>query len=423
MPIWQRLALFAVIFGPLLFWILRPGDVASPPGYTFVAGDAPASGRLVAQQPGNSASSLLIQAVRDVAPFFDAPLDVAGGFRDQGDRVAQAFFLGSVKNAPVAGVVVVTVADGSGAIDFAFGPPPSIDATIRSMSLPAAVAPGTESGARGTPATQATGWQTYSYPDGSGQVLLPAGWQITVAQRGLVGATGPHGMLHKGLEVEVMSTAHAQMLQGMGSPAPSMAVVADPVDPVSAMVAILPQVGRINGRTWQVTNVRQAVPYPVQYPLSHAAFVDLDEIEGDLQLRCLASVILAAPQGGGIWIYAQSQVCDRPQTFAQNLPVLLQIWGSAETSPQEFRRRFEGVLQSMGEIGEILDAGRQSSTVNLDRGHEAQIEALRGTRVIQDLSTGERFDANLAYADQIVEALNAQPGSPGYAAIPRADLR
>jgi hypothetical protein len=179
-------------------------------------------------------------------------------------------------------------------------------------------------------------------------------------------------------------------------------------------------VGRLNGRNWQVVGTRQSTVYPVQYPLTQGAFVDVDEVEGDTHLRCLASVNLSAPPGSGIWLYAQSQVCDRPETFLDNLPVLMQVWGSAETSPAEFQRRYAGILGAMAEIGDILAAGRASAGANVERGAAATIEALRGTRLVEEIATGRDFDVELADVSELVAALNAMPGSPGYVEIPLA---
>lgn len=420
MPKWQQ-ALIGTALGAIGIFILsRFEGPTAPEGYTLVRGDAPRSGRLFGERPAASASEVLALAIRELAPFFDQSLEVVAAARDQRDGIAEALFRARLDGDVVAGAVLATADHGRGLVNLAYGEPQQLQRTLSSllaspMAKDAASAPAPA-------AIDTSRWQVHRYPDGSGRLSLPDGWQITVAQRGLVGAVGPQGRLHKGLEVEVVSTAHARMLMNMGSSPNGIGIVADSDNPVNAMISVLPQIGRLNNKLWQVTNVRSVAPYPVQYPLTAAAFVDVEEIEGTEPLRCLASVILSNPQSSGIWLYAQSQVCDRPQTFAANLPVLLAIWGSAETSPAEFQRRYGSILIAIPQIGEIVAGGQTSAAANLERGGAASVEALRGTRILQELGTGQQFDVNLADAGELARALNAMPGSPGYVEIPRAQL-
>lgn len=420
LPVWQRVVLGVGVVGATFFAVYSSGPTV-PKGYHLTTVAETGGGRLVAEHSAVSAEKLLRQSLEDVASFFDGAPNVAAAFRDRRDSLAQALFQARLDKDPVAGAVLATTRDGRGIVQVIYGPPKALGRTIELMVAPNTTRANTPAAAARPPTAPTSNWQTHRYPDGSGQLSLPEGWRITVGQRGLVGAVGPHGMLHKGLEVEVRSIADARMMQGMGMPVQGLGVVADPVNPASAMAAILPQVGQYNGREWRVANVRAVAPYPVQYPLTQAAFIDADEVESGQYLRCLVSAIISNPQGGGMWIYAQSQVCDRPETFLANLPVLLQIWGSAETSPAEFQRRYGSILRTMTEIGDIVAGGQAVASRNTERGMAWLAESLRGTRVIQELGTGREFDANLADSHELARALTALPGSPGYVAIPLAE--
>jgi hypothetical protein len=123
----------------------------------------------------------------------------------------------------------------------------------------------------------------------------------------------------------------------------------------------------------------------------------------------------------GSWVLYTTYVASRSEAFAQNLPVLVRIWGSARTSQRVIHERIEDAMRNFREAGEIWRRATQNRERSLERSHANWIEAIRGTRTILDTRTGDRTDVDLGYARDIVRKLNE--GEPGrYREVPLREL-
>jgi hypothetical protein len=387
-----------------------------PPGYDLLT-DARVSGALlVNSRPGSGgAIALMQQSLSEVRPFF-GQLSLLGALGDKKDQRLEFLFTATVRGSMVQGLGVATTEPGRGTVGYAFDSPQAI-----AQTLPALLG---LAGSGGQDPTRGLNWQVRSFPDGSGQIELPDGWQITFAQKGMVSAAGPQGEIERGVASQVMSRAGAARLGAMARQLPMP--VLDPTDPVSALAgvwaygaAVSSQAGRPVPR---ITQVREATQVGIPMPgLSQAAYVDFEFERGGGIYRTLALAIIGAMGPDGQWLFYQTYVAAPSRSFAQNLPVLVKIWNSALTARHVVQERLDNALANLKQAGEIWRQATQARQRSLERSHADWTEAIRGTRTILDTRTGDRANVDLNYARDIVRTLNE--GEPDrYREVPLREL-
>jgi hypothetical protein len=390
-----------------------------PNGYQLRTDPGGTAMLLVVQRYENSATDAVARGLAEVAVGFDGRPIPLGGFRDAQDQRAEVGFRATLRRVPVSGIGFATLVGGVATIGFAFDGLQAAPASmVRLLQQVGYIGTGAE----------ALNWRVAQYPDGSGQMQLPDGWQITGAFKGMVEATGPHGSVALRFHLpEVYTRATVAQMQSMGIPTLAVQFMADPTDPVSAMVALEPQIDahvrKFGGSGWPRTlRVVEVAPIPVSHPLAQAGLIDHEAQGGGIRGRCLSYVILSAVFSMGAWGYQHSFACSPVQSFAQNLPVLLQIWGSAQTAGHVIQEYWDNALNNLREAGEIRRQAQLGHSQTMARVHADRIEVIRGSRLVEDTATGQRVDANLAYVRDIVQGLNTREGWNRYREIPARDL-
>jgi len=394
-----------------------------PPGYRLLTDPQVSGGVLVAQKPGHAATAVLGQALGEVTPFFDRRPVVFSAFADMQNQRAEAGFQGTIQRAPVHGVAFVRVIAGLATVGLAFDSPQTVVRTLpRLMQLAAPLV-----GPSGQDPTSALNWHIAPFPDGSGQMELPDGWRYTFAQKGMVAAMGPQGIIERAVATRVMSRAGAAKVAAMYPTLPWPGPVLDPTDPVSAFVEYRNQtaagMARRSGQPPdRLLRVIEALPVALQAPgLAQAAYIDYEVQTPEGVWRGLTLVILGSIMSDGSWLFYHTYVSSPAHSFAQNLPVLVRIWNSALTAQHVIQERLDNALNSLREAGEIWRQTTQNRQQAEQRMADNWTEAFRGTRVIEDTRTGTRADVPLGYSAEIVDRLNRQ--SPGrYREIPLREL-
>ena len=406
-----------------LLWCLSILDGAfaqqSPSqGYQLITNPQVSGGVLIAQRPTQrTATELLIQGFDEARSFFDARPWALASYQDQRRKEdAGAWFEGRIQRTIVSGLAFAGVARGKGTIAFAFDSPQTIGQTLpRLLELV---------GPAGQDPTRGLNWRVTPFPDGSGQIELPDGWQITYAQKGMVAATGPQGEIERGVATPVMSRAGAARLGAMAQQLPMP--VLDPIDAVSALRGVWAylataawQAGRPAPR---MTQVREAAQVRMPMPgLSQAAYVDFEYERGGGIHRALALAIVGAMGPDGQWLFYQTYVSAPSDAFVRDLPVLVRIWDSALTAQHVIQERLEHALANLRQAGDIWQQTMRGRDVSLQRMHDNWTEGFRGSGFILNSGTGERRVVSLADRKEIVERLNQrEPGR--YRELPLSEL-
>ena len=386
-----------------------------PPGYQLLTSPEVTGGHLVTQRPGTgSAASLLMQSFEEVQVFFQYGPEFIGGFSDVEDRRAEAFFRAGLNGATIGGIAYAIVGGGTGYTGFVFDTPQTIRHTLpRLMQL---------SGVTGrAAAAPSLNWRDTPFPDGSGWMKLPEGWVITFAQKGMASAEGPHGIIERGVWVPVYTRAAAAQLPRIGG-MPLPGPVFDPTDPVTALQehnAYLNAVNQQKGIAPRILiRLVEASPAPPVSGYSQAAYIDYEYEAAGRRYRSIQYVMLGNVSAAGSWIFYTTYVASPSETFQQNLPILLEIWGSSRTAQHVLQERIDNAIQSLKEAGEICRQASGNRERAQQRIHDKWTEVIRGTRIVEDSLTGERRDANLAWSVDIVRKMNEAEGYDRFRELP-----
>lgn len=390
-----------------------------PPGYQFVSGAPQVSGGLLlARLPrAGSAVQALNDALRDTARFFDSRPLVVAGIADARGQEAEAAFRVSKGNVRLVGVAFAVIDGGMATVALAFDTPNTFP-----QSFPRLLQIAGLSGGSGSPCPPpARNWRTVPYFDGSGQMALPEGWQLTAAHQGVARAEGPQGIVESGITFSAISRAGAAQRAQFGLP--TLVVVADPTDIPSALIGVWTAVVR-QGMIppFRIRRVIETLPVPSQGTIPmQAGFVHYEIEHEGMVKRVLALVHMAALDADGQWVYFESHIIAPLSCFGQNLPTLFQIWTSAQVSPQEFQRRLDAAMSSLHEAHEMHWQGMRNRSKREDDMRAAWREQHIGVRVVEDTRTGTQSTVEHGHSTELVRRLNEQ--EPGrYREIPLREL-
>jgi hypothetical protein len=390
-----------------------------PPGFQFFSGAPHVSGGLLlARLPrASSAVRSLNDGFRDTARFFDGRPQVVAGFADTRDQQAEAAFRVSKDNVRLVGAAFAVIEGGTATVALAFD-----TANTFPQSFPRLLQIAGLSGGSGSPCPPpGQKWRTVPYFDGSGQMALPEGWQLTAAHQGVARAEGPQGIVESGITFSAISRAGAAQRAQFGLP--TLVLVVDPTDVPSALIGVWTSVVR-QGMVppFRIRRIIESVPVPRQGTIPmQAAFVHYEiEHEGVLH-RVLALVHMAAIDADGQWLYFESHVIAPASCFGQNLPTLFQIWASAQVSPQEFQRRLNAAMNSLNEAHEMHWQGMRNRSRREDDMFAAWREQHIGIRAVEDARTGTHTTVDHGHSTELVRRLNErEPGR--YREIPLREL-
>jgi len=346
--------------------------------------------------------------------FFEWGPEAVGGFRDAGDQRAEVLFRAGLQGSPVGGIGYAFVGGGTGYTGFAFDSPQTIRRALpQLMQL--------SGSAGGASAPPALNWRDTPFPDGSGWMRLPDGWAITFAQKGMASAQGPHGVIERGVWTPVYTRAAAAQLPGIGG-MPFPGPVFDPIDPVSAVQEHMSYLNMVNQQQGapmrRILRLVEAAPAPPVPGYSQAAYIDYEYEMSGRRYRCIQYVLLGNVSAAGSWVFYTTYVASPSETFSQNLPILLEIWGSSRTAQHVIQERIENAMQSLREAGEIYRQATGNRESAQQRMHDKWTEVIRGTRILEDSLTGDRRSVDLAWSTDIVRKLNQFEGYDRYREIP-----
>ena len=409
--------------GFLAFVLVSIWAVASPAtaqqpaaqGYQLLTDPQVSGGHLIATRPGTgSATALLAQALKEVVGFFDGRPQAVGGARDTADQRAEVVFRAMLRGSPVGGIGYAIVGGGTGTAGFVFDSPQTIRQSLpRLMQL--------AGGGAGPAPAPALNWREQPYPDGSGSMRLPEGWAISMSHKGMAAAKGPHGWVESGIWGPVLTRAAAAQVSA-ALRAPITIPVIDPTDPVTVLQANTAYLNTSNQARGvpprNILRIIETAPAPLVPGYAQAAYIDYEmEISG-MRYRSIQYMLLGNINADGTWILYNPYVASASESFAQNLPVLLEIWASARTAQHVIQERLDNAMRSLREAGEIYRQTVQNRERSQQRMNDKWTEVFRGTRIVEDTLTGERRDVDLTWSRDVVRWLNQAEGTDRYREIP-----
>jgi hypothetical protein len=437
-----------------------------PPGYTLV--NATPSGKAMATEKAGPANvrDALEAGLDDLDDYFDDDYKVTNSVEDQRThRAGMATFNAQYQGKPVKGMVMAQLRDKGASLLIVFaqnsispaewaqltgaannaaaGNPPVAQARQASGQTPSS--PGQPAqGAPATPAAAEVALQTYSFPDGTGTVGLAPGWSTTAqsCQRGFQ-ITGPNNQrvtVGLTLTVNTPNSQAAQLARQFPMPN-SPLLIANFGEPAEVLEAIIPQLSamqeRSGGPAVRIDNVKTIKEMQPLSPNGKNSVLTygVTHFENGRQqhYQALANVALA-PLSNEAFMFWTIEVSAPDATAEQDRPVMMAMVNSWKVNNEALQRNtnqaradskaaFEAGQAAHRDRVAAFDnylAGQNDKSVRQARSVDDFVETIRGTRDVQDTSTGRMAPADLGSVDHIVDTLNRN--DPGrYIQVPLRD--
>ena len=274
-------------------------------------------------------------------------------------------------------------------------------------------------------------WHVASIPDGSGQLRVPDGWQVTGGQKGMVDVTGPHGSsANLGTWAPIMTPAAVQ-----GMPITPQMVVAPYCSPEDALEQVVPRMmAAVAAQGFAVPTLQNVKVLEKQaldwFTAPGTAGGDAKLIfwqadctlAGQTAKAYSLSLIYTAPIDMTQWLYYSSSVTAPAEHFAEDLPLLLGIWQSWKVDDRVFAERLQNAANSMRQVGEIIRSTTDNRTRAQEHANAAWDHVIRGDWPVEDTQTGRRADVDNMDLNLVVENLNREAGYARYREVPFNEL-
>ena len=391
---------------------------------------------LMKREPDDApaAKPLLRNALQQFARYFDGTPQLLNAIGDDLGSELQALFSARLNGVPVEGMAMVVRANGQAVTALAYDEvedfPKTLPGMLRTLA-PSLPKPPPAAGRQTVPLQQTT------LPDGSGSIGLPPGWLISSADKGMVDAAGTDGcMLSLGIHGPVYTPQEAasmvQSLNAMGLPGNAAHIMIVPyTDPASAFSRYWEQspviTSQFIGKPLPAQRVQRIVEQlPRPWPGGQAAMIDAEWLLGDgdaaVPYRSIA-LFGMQPTYGGTWTAYLSIVSSPADSFARNIPTLIEIWNSWRVSGKVHEERIKQAMDDMREVNRIIDQVHTRRQASFDAVQADWTEYIRGTTTIADPQLGELHEVPLYDVERLVDGLNQAAGYERYQHIPLRELQ
>lgn len=351
-----------------------------------------------------SATDQIRDLFGQMAEFFDHRPVAGAAVRDKQDLQAQATFTATVGGKPIRGIAMASVHDGWTRVGLAFDQADRAPETIDALALE--LVDQVRRDAQQT--ADRIVLREHQFPDRSGTVGLPEGWQIAFASKGAVDITGPQG---QSLSLGVASQVLIPKGTVVGpTPGPvGMLLVAPMAKPAEALEAMVPQINSI------ARQVNRAVPTvrfgkvieqaPVEFPGGKGAFVHYMVFVDDVPHDAL-SLIGVSPLTPDSWMFYQSTATAPSRRFTQDLPLMVRIWQTWQIDQRTLDERMEKARDALDEITEIIESSHRFREQVFDNIHTKWSSHFRGegdlSSLVKSANVANGFDCwELIRADRL----------------------
>jgi hypothetical protein len=268
----------------------------------------------------------------------------------------------------------------------ALGPPassssPSGSSSGSASSLPAPTAP-------------AAPLQTYRFPDGTGSIGLPAGWNVTFAQKADILAKGPSGeSLRFGLNVPIAdprdprSSALGPMRNGTG-PGNFLAIPFG-LDAATSFKAFTDQLAIKNRKPPNALNIGKIQ----QVPTTDGGRIflisgDVDTHDGQGPVLFISRVIMSAQMALGSWSMTIYQVDVPKQLYPQEANTIAHIYSSYNVNVGAMLGIIHEEMREVEQITNNFIDWSNKQMESSDRSTAGFSDFLRENTVLRDTETG-----------------------------------
>jgi hypothetical protein len=279
----------------------------------------------------------------------------------------------------------------------ALGPPSSSAQSASASSLPAPTAP-------------AAPLQTYRFPDGTGSIGLPAGWNVAFAQKADILAKGPKGeVLRFGLNVPIVdprdprSSALGSIRNGTG-PGNFLAIPFG-IDGATAFKEFSAQMAIKNRKPPNTLNIGTVQQVPTTGG-GRIFFIsgDVDTHDGQGPVTFICQVVMSAQMSLGSWSMTIYQVNIPKQLYPQEANTIAHIYPSYNVNEGLMLGIIKTEIDETNRITENFINWSNKLTENSDRSTAGFSDFLREQTVIRSTETGKHYRADDPAAQWLIDS-------------------
>jgi hypothetical protein len=358
-------------------------------------------------------------------------------FQDRSGQALAAFFNVTAQNRSgqrISGLVMVSVPQGgqpSAAIitDDAQRFPQTVNSLLQRLSTIWNSNPGPSKASASTPGGAAAHLSEVTFPDNSGSIGLPSGWNLASARMGAMEADGPNGeKLIFGVYIPVMDPnnpqARAMMnmeTQGGRVPLPGL-YVAIPygTDPGRALTMMAAQLAQKQRRPAPTITISKITDGQAQRPaIAKIIQADVDAHDGKGLMALSVQLVILPPFGAaGNWGMSVYQASVPKPLFEQEAPTLLAIAKSYKVNSHVVQGEVQQQIALSNEYTKAVLARARSSQAAFDqklahdranadardKSFQAFDNVLLDQSVVQDTYRNARGTISNDYADALVKS-------------------
>jgi hypothetical protein len=265
------------------------------------------------------------------------------------------------------------------------------------------------------------------FPDGTGSIALPAGWQMQNAQKGDVTVAGPHGeKLRFGWTIAVIDPTNPQsralMGNSRGAAPPNFVAIPHSADPATAFKAAFTQLAQKAHKQPPVIDIAKVQDIAMQGGANEFMFGDIDFNDGLGKQYLVAQMINTPVLAVGTWQMTLYVMYGPQQVMGQEASTIAEIFPNYSRNTQMVNVIVnQQIQQSIAITNQALNTVAQY-TDSSDRMTAGMSNMLRDQTVVVDTQTGGHATTSDGLAGALINANpnRFQPVSPsGY--IPGID--
>ena len=394
----------------------------------------PGGGRIVfgpigSQLTPRAAMAAILQRVHT---FFGDRPQLGKPVQSPNGEILAVFFTAIAKNQdgrPVAGLAIVSAPQGGldrAAVltDYAERFPSTVNsmfALLKQQMLRAQPAPPNAASPAANPQSSAQPVSTgpapaaprlipTQFPDGTGVIGLPSGWNLVGAKLGDVLAKGPRGeTIRFGMTVAVIDPTNPQSRTLMGPNNRGVApgnFVAIPygTDPASAYKSAMTQLAQKNRKPAPAVNIANVQDIPMQGGKNYFLYGDIDLQDGQGKQSLVLQMINTTPLTMGTWQMTLYQALAPPQVMADDRSTIAAIFPSYSRDNRRVNSMVNDQIRQGIEQANQFSASIQSQVDASARTTQGFSDYLRGQSVILDTETGGHARTSDQLSDALIQA-------------------
>ena len=250
------------------------------------------------------------------------------------------------------------------------------------------------------------------FPDGTGSIGLPAGWQMQQAAKGDVSAAGPNGeKLRFGWTIAVLDPTNpgsrALMGNSRGAAPGNFVAIPHSADPATAFKAVFTQLAQKARKQPPVIDIAKVQDIPMQGGTNEFLVGDIDVNDGKGKQFLLTQMISTPILAAGSWQMTLYVIYGPQQVMSQEVSTIAEIFPNYSLNAKAVNAIVSQENQQIIAITNSTLNMIQQYTDSSDRMTAGMSNLLRDQSVVVDTQTG----GHATTSDDLAGALiNANPG-------------